>query len=463
MKKFFRSFIFLPLIVVAAIAFVVTQVKNKAPVEHTEVSYPVKAVEVITVQKLPFRARATAFGNVEPAVTVNAKSEVSGKIVYMHPDLRKGSSIPKDTVVMKIEPTLFEFSLSQSQAGLQGSRSSLTQLEVEEQSTLLALAIAKDNLRVGQQELERSKALQEKNLVARSSYDKEFQKVLALRQQVQDIEGKLAGFTSRKAATEAQILQSQSQVEQNIDTLGRTEIKLPFDARIGAVSVEKGEFTPAGAVLFEALGMQAVEINAQLPLKQFRPLTAGLADMARGGSPGLDLQDSVNLQGVLSNMRLEARVRLVGASENSSLWAGKLVRLSESIDPIRDTLGLVVRVEKPYEGIVPGKKPPLLKGMYTSIEFLSPLRPALVLPRKAVHQGRIYVVSEDNTLQIQPISVNFTQGNLVIVDEQIGLELEGKRIIVSEVVPVVEGMHLNPLESDQIQRALTQRALGEQD
>lgn len=453
----------MPLIVVAAIAFVVTQVKNKAPVEHTEVSYPVKAVEVITVQKLPFRARATAFGNVEPAVTVNAKSEVSGKIVYMHPDLRKGSSIPKDTVVMKIEPTLFEFSLSQSQAGLQGSRSSLTQLEVEEQSTLLALAIAKDNLRVGQQELERSKALQEKNLVARSSYDKEFQKVLALRQQVQDIEGKLAGFTSRKAATEAQILQSQSQVEQNIDTLGRTEIKLPFDARIGAVSVEKGEFTPAGAVLFEALGMQAVEINAQLPLKQFRPLTAGLADMARGGSPGLDLQDSVNLQGVLSNMRLEARVRLVGASENSSLWAGKLVRLSESIDPIRDTLGLVVRVEKPYEGIVPGKKPPLLKGMYTSIEFLSPLRPALVLPRKAVHQGRIYVVSEDNTLQIQPISVNFTQGNLVIVDEQIGLELEGKRIIVSEVVPVVEGMHLNPLESDQIQRALTQRALGEQD
>ena len=94
MKKFFRSFIFLPLIVIAAIAFVVFQVKNKAPVEHVEVSYPVKAVEVITVQKLPFRARAIAFGNVEPAVTVKAKSEVSGKIVYMHPDLRKGSSIP---------------------------------------------------------------------------------------------------------------------------------------------------------------------------------------------------------------------------------------------------------------------------------------------------------------------------------------------------------------------------------
>lgn len=463
MKKFFRSFIFLPLIIISAIAFVVFQVKNKAPVEHVEVSYPVKAVEVITVQTLPFRARAIAFGNVEPAVTVKAKSEVSGKIVYIHPDLKKGSSIPKDTVVMKIEPTLFEFSLSQSQAGLEGSQSSLAQLEAEEQSTLLALAIAKDNLRVGKQELERTKALQDKNLVARSSYDKEFQKVLSLRQQVQDIEGKIASFTSRKAATEAQILQSRSQVDQNIDTLGRTEIRLPFDARIGAVSVEKGEFTPAGAVLFEALGMQAVEINAQLPLQQFWPLIAGLADADKGGAAGLDLQDSANLQMALTNMNLEARVRLVGTSDESTLWAGKLIRLSESIDPIRDTLGMVVRVEKPYEGIVPGKKPPLLKGMYTSVEFLSPLRPALVLPRKAAHQGRVYMVSKDNTLQIQPINVRFTQGNLVVIDEQGGLDLMGKQIIVSEVVPVVDGMHLKPLDSARAQRVLEQRALGEQD
>lgn len=463
MKKLFKSFIFLPLIVIAAIGFVVFQVKNKQPVEHIEVSYPVKAVEVITARKLPFRARAIAFGNVEPAVTISAKSEVSGKIVYMHPDLRKGSSIPKDTVVMKIEPTLFEFSLSQSQAGLEGSRSSLAQLEVEEQNTLLALEIAKDNLRVGLQELERTRALQEKNLVARSSYDKEFQKVLSLRQQLQDIEGNLASFTSRKAATQAQILQSRSQVDQSIDTLGRTEIRLPFDARIGTVSVEKGEFTPAGAVLFVALGMEAVEINAQLPLQQFRPLIAGLAATDIGGAAGLDMQNSSNLQLALSNMRLEARVRLVGSTDDSSLWVGKLIRLSESIDPIRDTLGMVVKVEKPYEGIVPGKKPPLLKGMYTSVEFLSPLRPALVLPRKAVHQGRVYLATEDNILQIQPIKVNFTQGNLVVVSEQSEQDLLGKRIIVSEVVPVVEGMHLTSLNSDHDQRILTQRALGEQD
>ena len=52
----------------------------------------------------------------------------------------------------------------------------------------------------------------------------------------------MASYSSRKAATTAQISQSRSQVNQSTDTLGRTEVRLPFDARIGAVFVEKGEF-----------------------------------------------------------------------------------------------------------------------------------------------------------------------------------------------------------------------------
>lgn len=159
MKKLFRSFIFLPLILIAAIAFVVFQVKSKPPVEHQVKGYPVKAVEYITAQLLPFRARAVAYGHVEPTITLKAKSEVSGKISYMHPSLRKGGSLAKDTVVLRIEPTTFEISLDQSKAGLVGSESTLLQLETEEQSTRQTLKIAQQNLNVGIQELDRLKAL----------------------------------------------------------------------------------------------------------------------------------------------------------------------------------------------------------------------------------------------------------------------------------------------------------------
>ncbi len=459
MNKFFRSAIFLPLIFFAAIAIVVIQIKTKAPVEHEETGYPVKAVEVIVARELPFRARATAFGNIEPSVVVNAKSEVSGKIVYVHPDLEKGASVAQGVVVLRIEPTIFQISLDQSQAGLLGSQSALAQLEAEEASTRLALKIAQDNLAVGKKELERNRSLREKNLVASSDLDKEVQKVLGLRQQVQDIQGKLSSYESRKAATIAQITQSQSQVAQSRDTLGRTEIIMPFDARIGDVLVEKGEYVPASTTLFVALGIQAVKIDAQLPVQQFRPLVAGMGKS--GADKLINLQSPDDLQAVIARMQLDVRVRLVGDTDRSIFWEGELMRISESVDPVRDTLGLVVEVTKPYAGIIPGKKPPLLKGMSTAVEFYSPATPTLVLPRKSLHQGRVYIADENNNLHIEPVTVQFMQGNLIIVDADSAIKLAGKRIIISDVIPVIPGMPLKAIHAVEYEQDLALRASGQ--
>ena len=458
-KKFFKSFIFLPLILGLAVALVVMKVKSKAPIEHEEVQFPVKAVEVITVSKIPFRARAMAFGNVEPSTVLKAKAEVAGKISYIHPKLKKGASIKKGTVVLRIEPTSFKLSLNQSKAGLAGSQSSLAQLQTEEKSTKRALSISQKNLNVGLKELNRIKSLWNKRLIARSTLDKEEQKVLSLRQQVQDIQGKLSSYASRKAATRAQINQSKSQVDQSKDTLGKTEVVMPFDARVGKVSIEKGEFTPAGGVLFEALGVQAIEINAQLPTKQFRPLISGMGQSKNGAS--MNLNNPASLQIAFSKMNLEARVRLVGDSSDAAIWEGQLIRLSESVDPTRDTLGLVIAVDKPYEGIIPGKRPPLLKGMYTSVELFSPAMPSLVVPRKAVHQGRVYVANDDNTLEVQPIHMLFQQGDMVVLDAELDGDLVGKKIIISDVVPVMEGMPLKTIAAEAYQQQLVKHALGD--
>ncbi len=460
MKKILQHFFTLPLILLSAIVIVVVLVKTKAPIEHEESTYPVKAVEVITVKKIPFRVRATAFGHVEPSVIINTKSEVSGKISYIHPGLKQGASIAKGTVVLRIEPTTFEISLNQSKAGLAGSQSSLAQLDAEQLSTKQAYAIAKEKLSVELDEQARLQSLWDKRLIARSTLDSEQKNVLSLEQSLQDIEGKLASFTSRRAAIKAQIKQSESQVNQSQDTIGRTEIIMPIDARIGAVSVEKDEFTPAGSILFEALGVDAVEINAQLPVQQFRPLvSAGL--MTSNNVQSISLQNPESLQAALANLKLETQVRLVGDLDNSTVWKGKLIRLSESVDPTRDTLGLVIAVENPYKGIIPGVRPPLLKGMYTSVELFAPAKPTLVIPRKAVHQGRVYISTSDNTLAIRPVEVLFSQGELLVIAQQEGNKgiKEGEKLIISDVVPVMEGMPLKPIAATDYQQQLEHDAL----
>jgi len=460
MKKFFQRFFTLPLIFISAIVIVVVLVKTKSPIEHEDKTYPTKAVEVMEVKKIPFRVRATAFGHVEPSVVINAKSEVSGKISYIHPDLKQGASIAKGTVVLRIEPTTFEISLNQSKAGLAGSQSSLAQLDAEQLSTKQAYAIAKQKLEVELDELARLQALWDKRLIARTTLDNEQKNVLSLEQSLQDIEGRLASFDSRRAAVKAQIKQSESQVGQSQDTIGRTEVIMPFDARVGAVSVEKDEFTPAGSILFEALGVDAVEINAQLPVQQFRPLVS--AGLASSNQASISLQNPENLQTALSNMQLETQVRLVGDLDNSTVWAGKLIRLSESVDPTRDTLGLVIAVEKPYEGIIPGVRPPLLKGMYTSVELFAPAKSMMVIPRKSVHQGRVYISTAENTLSIRTVKVLFSQGEHLVIAEQsgdVGIK-EGEQLIISDVIPVMDGMPLKPIVASDYQQQLERAALA---
>ena len=456
MKNIIKKFITLPIIIFAAIIIVVLAVKLKSPIGHEELGYPKKSVEVITINKIPFRARVTAFGNVEPAILLKLKSEVSGKIAYIHPELKQGASLEKGTVVLRIEPTTFKISLNQSEAGLAGSQSSMAQLEVEEKSTQLALEIAQEKLNVGLVELERIKVIWEKRLIAKTTLDKEEQTVLSLRQQVQDIKGKLSSYSSRKAAIKAQINQSKSLVKKSKDTLGRTEIILPFDARIGTVNVEKDEFTQAGGILFEALGIKAVEINAQVPLRQFRSLITGLIDSKNSS---INLNESGVLQASLIRMQLEAKVRLVGNDNLSSSWNGELIRLSESVDPTRDTLGLVVAVNNPYEGVIPGVRPPLLKGMYTSVEFFAPAKPIFVIPRKAVHQNRIYIAKDDNTLDIRPIEILFSQGDLVTVLDN-GSIIEGEKLIISDVIPVIQGLPINSIHASEYEKKLIENAAG---
>ena len=170
MIKRFNKLLVIPLMLIIAIAVVMILVKSKASVVHQDASYPVKVVEVITAQKIPFRARAMAFGNVEPSVVLKTKSEVSGKVSYMHPELQKGASLQKDTVVLRIEPTTFEISLDESRAALTNSESALAQLAVEEKSARDALAIAKTNLEVELKELERVQALWDKRIISQSRY-----------------------------------------------------------------------------------------------------------------------------------------------------------------------------------------------------------------------------------------------------------------------------------------------------
>ena len=77
--------------------------------------------------------------------------------------------------------------------------------------------------------------------------------------------------------------------------------------------------------------------------------------------------------------------------------------------------------------------------MYTAVDLSAPARTAMVIPRKALHQGRIYLANAEDRLVIRPVEVQFTQGDMAVIRS--GIEVH-ERVIVTDLIPVIEGMPL---------------------
>lgn len=452
MKVNLKSYLSLFIAIGLALVIAVILVKSKPAMQHVATEMPSKAVEVITAGNIPFSTRVTAYGNVEPAITLNSTAEVSGKISYVHPNLKSGETIPADTLVVRIDAKDYTVTLKQTQADLDASRSALKELDVEEKSTQRSLKLATKNLKVGKAEYERIKNVYEQKVVTKSALDAEEQKVISLRQQVEELQGRINSYESRRQSVNSQIARAEQEVESRQTILGRTDIYLPFDARIGAVSVDKGEFVAVGSELFEAIDLKGVEITAQLSMDSMRKLVSHMQDAPTADERIIHTGGRVN-----DSLKLSASVRLVNGMPMAT-WEARVLRISDSIDSTRQTLGLVVGVDDPYEKIIPGKRPPLIKGMYTAVDIFAPAHPAMVVPRKAIHQGRVYIANSESRLEIRPVEVQLIQGDLVVISSGID---QGEKVIITDIIPVIEGMPLQVITATEFEDEMKKRALGE--
>ena len=100
-------------------------------------------------------------------------------------------------------------------------------------------------------------------------------------------------------------------------------------------------------------------------------------------------------------------------------------------------------VDDPYENVEPGVRPPLVKGLFVRVTIEGPpLDGQRVVPRSAVHDGRVFVANAENRLETRTVRVRAFQRDLALIAD--GLDF-GDRVVVSDVSPAVEGMLLDPV------------------
>jgi len=426
----------LPVFVAGGLALAFLVVSFAPRVEHYNVGAPPPLAEYIVAKVRPFLPRATGYGFVEPATLLEASAEVSGRIIYKSPELKAGAFLTKGTEVLRIDPTDYQLSLAEARADLAAASAQEKEQKLLLESAKLAFQIAERNLKLGEANLERKRDLLKKGTISQASLDQEEQGVLRLRQDRQSRQQQLETLPSQIAVAAARIKQNEARVIEQQERLARTTIVLPFTTRIAGVYVNEDEYISLGGRLFDAHSVDAVEITTRLSLGSMQNLIVGTQQLSGG-------QIATTPAALLEKLQLQADVSLPDRG-NGARWTGTVVRIGESQDMETRTIAMVVRIDNPYDQIVPGKRPPLLKGMYVTVNFTSDPIESLIVPRHAVHGGKIYIATPEGTLDLRDADI-VTQGSVVMVRS--GLSV-GERVIVTDLVPAVKGMKIDVRASE---------------
>lgn len=391
-------------------------------------------VAVISVAPRAIVPRVTGFGSVNPARTWRAVPQVSGRVVEIHPELTYGGSVGEGELLLRIAPETYKAAIAQAEARIAAAEAEIRQLEVEEETTRASLGIERDALSLAERELERQRTLVERGTVPQSRVDEQRRAVLEQRARVQDLENRLATLPARRDAARQEKRVSEADREMAGLDLDRTEIRAPFDARVASADVQILQFVATGAEIAVLDGVGRAEIAAQIPPSRMAGFVRLTADGRFDGAPQ-------RFSAVGERLELSATVRLAGGAGRRS-WQADVARISDTVDPETRSVGVVVTVEDPYGRILPGERPPLIKGMFTRVELTAPaVADRLVVPRSAVRDGRVMVVDEDSRLAFAPVEVVYTQGDVAVLAG--GLS-PGTRVVVSDPTPAIEGMLLSP-------------------
>ncbi len=443
-------FITVPLALAGA-GFLAYVVANKPPPQRITLSERATPVRVIVTRTQDVTPQIKGYGLVKPAHTYEAIAQVAGTAEYVNPALQKGAILPAGTVLLRLSPTDFNLAIAQANANIRAAQARLAELSVSETNLAAALVIEQEALALKEKDLTRAQSLFSAGSVAQTTLDNARSGHLAQRQKVQNVQSSLALLPTQHAVQTEQIAVYQASLDTARLNLERTELTLPFTARVAAVSVEVGQFVRAGATTAVLDGVKAAEVAAQVSVADLRKLIRlARAQNMENTKTTPPLMDLSSLTQVLRDLGLTARVRL-RLGDDFLDWPGTVDRISDTIDQKTGTIGVIVSIASAYSSATPGNRPPLTKGMFVQVTLNGPPITGIVVPRNAVRDAQVLLADKDNRLKIAPVETRLVQNDIAIIGS--GLKIPA-RVVVSTLAPAIAGMLLEVTQDSDLMARL---------
>ena len=452
MKPIFKIALMTLPFVAAGVGFVAFTIVTKPAPAQQELVERAVAVRVIEAREMAISPRATGFGLITPARNYEAISQVSGTIEYVNPALNKGEILPAGAVLLRLSDSDYKLAIAQARANIRATEARLAEIGISENNLHLSLEIEEETLALRTIELERFNQLFEAGTASQADLDRIRAAYLAQRQRVQGQNSALALVPAQRQAQIEQMAVHEATLEIAQLNLQRTELRLPFSARVAEASAEIGQLVRSGQTVAKFDGVATAEVEAQITAADLQKL------FRQNGSETIRFTfDPAVLTEIMLTSGIESRV-LFRLGETYIEWPAKMDRISNAIDPRTGTLGVILRIENAYESALPGARPPLTRGMFVEVVLSATPIDAMVVPRSALRGDQLMVLDDNNRLQLVPVIVDFIQDRTAIIS---GGLTEGTQVIVSNPVPMVEGMLLKPHLDLELMQEIDRAGIGE--
>ncbi|AQQ08798.1 Multidrug transporter MdtA [Sedimentisphaera cyanobacteriorum] len=320
-----------------------------------------------------------------------------------------GNVVPETSsqIVSEVPGKITSFEINEGESFQKGS----VLLEIDQRDYEIALETAKASVAAAKVKLDKELAQAD---VAKREWrelhpNKEPSNPLVLRiPQVNEAE---AALESAKARLEKAKLD-----------LNRTQISIPFDGIVTEKFKEAGEYIAPGE---PAARVYSTEIfNVEVPLRD-----EDLQWFAVGGE---------------NAGKVEIEAEYAG---KKYIWNGRAARNAGMVNPSTRMVTVIVELNK--EGFKDSGLTPL-PGMFVKASFIGDeIKNIAAVPSTAVHNMKeVWVAAPKNRLEIRKVDVLRIDRKYAYISK--GLE-DGEKIITSMIDSPVDGMKINPMESQKKQ------------
>ncbi|WP_213864774.1 efflux RND transporter periplasmic adaptor subunit [Vibrio crassostreae] len=429
-----KKLLFFPALAVGVIGLVAA-INLKPDLPTKPAGDRARLVDTVSLEQQLIAPLAVGFGKVVPKVEWKAIAEVTGQIVYRHPDLEKGQIIPAGTEVLKIDPLDYELKLVQAEADLKSSQTSLAKLNQEEDNLNQTLKIEENRLVISNKELQRKQDLRKKGLTSQSDVDLQQQSALSQQKLVLDIDNQIALMPDEKRVAQAVIKVNVSKVKEAQRSLDKTTITLPRAMRIAQVDIEQNQVVNLQQEMFVAHGINVMEVEAQLSIHDMQTLASSFNQFPR---------DAAGIPNPYE-APIKATIQLNSGNLNLS-WPAKVARISETVDENQATAGIILEIAQDYSQLQPSNATPLVNGMFVKAEIEGVANLSWVVPERALHGDKVYLMDDNQRLQVVNVEVLYRRDNQVVVSGELQT---GDKLVLNDVLPAIEGMLLKESNSEE--------------